>query len=246
MLLRQQVHAGDGGLEQDVVDVDAAFHQQVVDGQVELHRVDAEADRQRALRVEVDQQHPAAVLGQRRAQVDGRGGLADPALLVAHGDDLRRAVLGQRRGDREVRQRPAGGADPLAALRGRVRGQRGGVLGVGLYLGVGVEPVLEAQLVVDAVRVVDLDVPGPGARGALSGLGGAAPAAAAGCGPACGSAYANSLTCRSPSFLTRVGRGPRPAAPAGHDGASVRRGPRRAFSRGSASISTYVFIALTP
>ena len=48
-----------------------------------LVRVDAQADRERALRVEVDQQHLAAVLGQRGAQVDRGRGLADPALLVA-------------------------------------------------------------------------------------------------------------------------------------------------------------------
>ena len=49
-------------------------------------------DRQCALRVEVHQQHAAAVLGQRGAQVDRRGGLADPALLVADRDDPGRTV----------------------------------------------------------------------------------------------------------------------------------------------------------
>ena len=57
-------------------------------------RVDAETDRQRALRVEVDQQHLAAVLGQRGAEVDRGRGLADAALLVAHRDDAGRAVVG--------------------------------------------------------------------------------------------------------------------------------------------------------
>ena len=65
-------------------------------------RVDAEADRQRALRVEVDEQHPAAVLGERGAQVDRGRGLADAALLVGHRDDPGRAVpVGRHRlGDR--------------------------------------------------------------------------------------------------------------------------------------------------
>ena len=49
---------GHVGLEHDVVERDVALHQQVVDRQVEVVRVDAEPDRQRALRVEVDQQHP--------------------------------------------------------------------------------------------------------------------------------------------------------------------------------------------
>ena len=55
-----------------------------------------EADRQRALRVEVDQQHLAAELGQRGTQVDGGRRLADAALLVAHRDDPGGAVGGHR------------------------------------------------------------------------------------------------------------------------------------------------------
>jgi hypothetical protein len=54
----QQIHPRDAGLEHDVVDGDRLLHEQVVDGAVELQRVDAEADRQGALRVEVDQQAP--------------------------------------------------------------------------------------------------------------------------------------------------------------------------------------------
>ena len=88
---------GDAGLEQHVVDADAALHQQVVDRAVELVRLHAEPDRQRALRVEVDEQDPAAELGQRRAEVDRRRGLADAALLVAQRDDPRRPVPVERR-----------------------------------------------------------------------------------------------------------------------------------------------------
>ena len=85
----QQVHAGDAAGHDDLVEGHVALHQQVVDGQVHLVRVQAEADRQRALRVEVDQQHLAAELGERGTQVDGRRGLADATLLVAHRDDAR-------------------------------------------------------------------------------------------------------------------------------------------------------------
>jgi hypothetical protein len=76
-------------------------------------RLHAEADRQRALRVEVDQQHPPAVFGQRRAEVDRRGGLADPALLVAESDDAGGSVALQRLGF---------GDRPGPALGGRVGG----------------------------------------------------------------------------------------------------------------------------
>ena len=79
-----------------VVDLDAALHEQVVDRAVELVGLHAEADRERALRVEVDEEHPAAVLGERRAEVDGGRGLADAALLVRHRDDPGRAVLVER------------------------------------------------------------------------------------------------------------------------------------------------------
>ena len=78
-----------------VADVHLAVHQHVVDGQVQLVRVGAEAGGQRALRVEVHQQHAAAVFGERGGKVDGGGGLAHPALLVDHGDDARGAVRWQ-------------------------------------------------------------------------------------------------------------------------------------------------------
>ena len=102
---RQQVHAGDIGFQHHVVDGDVAVHQQVVDGAVELQRVDPETDRQRALRVEVDEQHPSPLLGQRRAQVDRGGGLPHAAFLVAHGDDPCRTVALQGGWLRQVRQR---------------------------------------------------------------------------------------------------------------------------------------------
>ena len=89
---RHQVHVLDPGVDQHVVDGHPRLDQQVVHGVLELVVRHAEPRRQRALRIEVDQQHPPAVLGQAGAQVDGRRGLADAALLVAHRDDLGRAV----------------------------------------------------------------------------------------------------------------------------------------------------------
>ena len=55
--------------------------------------VDAEPGRGIALRIEIDDQHPLADRGQRGAEIDRGGGLADAALLV---------------GEREDRGRPAG------------------------------------------------------------------------------------------------------------------------------------------
>ena len=87
-------------------------------------RVQPEADRQRALRVEVDEQHLAAELRQRRTQVDRGRGLADAALLVAHRDHPRAAVLGQRRRLGHHRHRPAGRAELRLGRRGGVAGGR--------------------------------------------------------------------------------------------------------------------------
>ena len=89
---RHQVQPRHPGGDQHLVDRHPRLDQQVVHGVVELVVRHAETRRQRALRVEVDEQHPAAVLGEAGAQIDRRGGLADAALLVAHRDDLGRAV----------------------------------------------------------------------------------------------------------------------------------------------------------
>ena len=65
-----------------------ARHQQVADRQP--NRVDVEdAGRygQAALGVQVDQQDSLAHLAQRRAQVEGAGGLANAALLIGYRDD---------------------------------------------------------------------------------------------------------------------------------------------------------------
>ncbi len=112
---RDEIHPRNVGGTYDVADRGVALHQHVVDRVVELVGVDAQPDRQRALRVEVDQQHPAAALGQRGAEVDCRRRLADPALLVAHRDGLRAPglalgpALGRRLG--EVGKGPAGGSE---------------------------------------------------------------------------------------------------------------------------------------
>ena len=68
----------------------------VVDRALDVAGVQPEPGRRVALRVEVEDQHPEAHLGQRRAEVHRGGGLADPALLVGDRDDAgaARAVRG--------------------------------------------------------------------------------------------------------------------------------------------------------
>ena len=84
---RREVETLDRGRHHDVLDAQLAIHQHVIDALLELVRVDAHADRHRALRIEVDEQHLAAGLDECGTEVDGGRGLADAALLVAHRDD---------------------------------------------------------------------------------------------------------------------------------------------------------------
>jgi hypothetical protein len=115
----EEIHAGHVRRHDDLVDGDVALHQQVVDREVHLVRVEPQPDRQRALRVEVDEQHLAAELGQRGTEVDGGRGLAHAALLVAHGDHPGVAVDPDRSRLRDVRHRAPGGAEhDLADLLG--------------------------------------------------------------------------------------------------------------------------------
>ena len=100
----QQVGLGAGQLDRGRQHVDAvlgldddlqrvhALGQDVVHGDLEVLRIDAERERQAGLRVEVDQQHAVAQLGQGRPDGgDGRR-LGDAALLVGDGEgDGRRA-----------------------------------------------------------------------------------------------------------------------------------------------------------
>ena len=103
--------------------VELPRQQQVVDRGhvVGLH---AEPRRERALRVEVDREHAAAVLGERRAEVDGGRRLADAALLVAEGDDAGGAVRASARRLGELAQRATGrDRDPTPARRCRPPGR---------------------------------------------------------------------------------------------------------------------------
>ena len=59
-------------------------------------RVDAQSHSGGTLRIEIDDKHAAAILGQRTGNIDGAGGLTYATLLVAHGDDPCRTVRLQR------------------------------------------------------------------------------------------------------------------------------------------------------
>ena len=65
--------------------------QHVIGRAVAVAAIDAEAGRGVALRIEIDDQHALADRGQRGAEIDRGGGLADAALLVGERQDARMA-----------------------------------------------------------------------------------------------------------------------------------------------------------
>ena len=67
--------------------------QDVVDGDLARLVSDAETGRRVALRVEVDDEHTLAELGEGRAEADRGGALADATFLVRDGDDARGCSL---------------------------------------------------------------------------------------------------------------------------------------------------------
>jgi len=113
---RHQVKAVNRRVDHNVLDAELPVHQHVIDALLELICVDTHADSHRTLRVEVDQKHLATGLDERCAEVDGGGGLADPALLVAQRYDSGRQAAFAWLGLRKVRHRTAGGSKFLAHL----------------------------------------------------------------------------------------------------------------------------------
>ena len=93
----QKIEVLDTCVNEDVVGGDPRVDENVVDRHVEVVVGDTETGRQRTLGVEIDEEHAAAAFGERCAEVDGGGGLADPTFLVAHRDDLR-GTVGRERG----------------------------------------------------------------------------------------------------------------------------------------------------
>ena len=71
--------------------------QHVIGRAAAVAAVDAEAGRGVALRIEIDDQHALADRGERGAEIDRGGGLADAALLVGERQHARMAGGGVRR-----------------------------------------------------------------------------------------------------------------------------------------------------
>ena len=61
----------------------------VVDGELNLLRVEAQGVGETSLGVEINEQDLAALLGHGRPQGSHSGGLCDAALLIGHGNDSR-------------------------------------------------------------------------------------------------------------------------------------------------------------
>jgi hypothetical protein len=92
-----QIDLGEHGVQirprpadQDILGRAVRVDEQVIDRAVELRGIDAQMEREVGLGVQVDEADALAVLGHRRPEVDGRGGLPHPALLIEHGDDAGR------------------------------------------------------------------------------------------------------------------------------------------------------------
>jgi len=73
------------GIDDDIANVGMP-EQQVIAGEFDLVLVDTAAHGGIALRVEIDQQHAATGIRQRRCQVNAGRGLANATLLVGHCD----------------------------------------------------------------------------------------------------------------------------------------------------------------
>ena len=80
MLLRHEIKAGDAGLDDHLIREATLVHEEVVHRAVEFVGRHSERHRECALGIEVDQEHPAPVLGKCCAQAHRRRGLADATL----------------------------------------------------------------------------------------------------------------------------------------------------------------------
>ena len=109
---REQLHAA--RVDDRVLGLHA-LEQHVVEGRGALLGLEPEREGEAGLRVEVDEEHPLAQVGERQADGLGRRGLGDAALLVGDREDPRhgREVYERARiGDRGTRIRRIRGLAP--------------------------------------------------------------------------------------------------------------------------------------
>ena len=118
---RHQVYPGNVCGDECVGNGDVLLQHHVVNRGLQLMRISAQSGRERPLGVEVDHEHPAAVLRECGGQIDGGGGLPHPALLVDHGDHPGRPVGGQHRWFGELALGAAGGTDDRITVDGEQR-----------------------------------------------------------------------------------------------------------------------------
>ena len=131
---REQVHLRAGELDVGREQPDAAgvddrvfglhpLQQHVVQRGRALLGLESEREREAGLRVEVDEEHPLAEVGERQAQGLGRRGLGDAAFLVGDREHPRhgRGVYGAAASDRSEAS-TAGAVAPGGPIRHQTRG----------------------------------------------------------------------------------------------------------------------------
>ena len=120
---RQQVESGRGfGDALETVGDGHVGQKQITGRMLDLMLVDPATHGRVALRIEIDQEHTAAHERQRSGQIDRRGGLADPALLVGDRDDVDHGRLshsGVRSDDVGHRERESSADGRSASARPR-------------------------------------------------------------------------------------------------------------------------------
>ena len=99
-------------------------HDHVVHGQLEVPGLHAQPGGGVALGVEVDDEDPVALLGQRRPEVDRGGGLAHAALLVGDGDDPRQLPDGRLGAVEQLGRLAPDGRCPLHVILAVARPRR--------------------------------------------------------------------------------------------------------------------------
>ena len=84
-----QIHACNRGGMNNLLRVNVAIKEHIVDSRVQVVAVYSQTGSGGALGIKIYNQHLAPILCQRSSQVNGGGSFADPAFLVAHSNNSR-------------------------------------------------------------------------------------------------------------------------------------------------------------